>query len=494
MYYYVPWRRRKVLGVITGIIVASNGFESGIRNIVEEECPHVCGTPHGLSFCSHVDFSACRERDSWTEQDAKAKADYEHTLAFIDFENMRNNEDPATTCVSVLPTLKKIHCALQFPICEIGTSTDRLCLSSCEQALTGCAPLVAASFCNDVTLARGRLHVDDVRLVGDGSSSITSTCFTLDYTGPTYGLWIAGVAISVVFSILNSIGINLQKYSLQVNAKARIERGIYRQPLWLLGFLLICTGSILDFVAFGMAPQTLLAPLAAMSLVWNLFIAPIVHNETITRRNLVATGIIFLGVTITVIFAGHATPSYELDDLIRLYCEPVMYLYIFCVVIFVVFLSLAKKRIEQTGVGENELFHVICYGGIAGTFGGQSVLLAKSTVELIKTALWGNGTTDVFSHHEVYIMVGGMVTCLFCQITTLNGGLKRFDALVMIPVYQSFWILTSILGGVMYFEEYTSMTYSQTFMFTVGGGITLYGIFYLLAGPKSRILPHDRRR
>jgi hypothetical protein len=31
---------------------------------------------------------------------------------------------------------------------------------------------------------------------------------------------------------------------------------------WLLGFSLIFSGSILDFVAFGMAPQSFLAPLA----------------------------------------------------------------------------------------------------------------------------------------------------------------------------------------------------------------------------------------
>lgn len=88
--------------------------------------------------------------------------------------------------------------------------------------------------------------------------------------------------------------------------------------------------------------------------------------------------------------------------------------------------------------GENEPCHVVCYGGIAGTFGGQSVSLAKSTVELIKTTLWGNGATESFSHYEVYVMAGGMATCLIYQVTALNGGLKRFDALVMIPVYQSF--------------------------------------------------------
>lgn len=463
-----------------------------LPEINTKECANKCGTPHGLSFCSHIDFPTCRERNSWNEQDAKAKADYEHTLAFIAFDSNENGDDfeEEEACASALHDLKKIHCALQFPICERGTSTERLCFSSCEQALVSCAPLRTASFCSNTNLTRGYLYADENLLLSDGQTN--SQCFTLDYTGQMYGLWVAGFTISVVFSILNSIGINLQKYSLQANAKEVTKRVSCCQPIWMLGFILICTGSLLDFVAFGMAPQSLLAPLAALSLVWNLIIAPIIHKETITRHNLIATAIIFLGVTMTVIFAGHSTPSYDLDDLLQLYCKPIMFLYIASIIIFVACLWQAKTRIERTGVGVNELYHVICYGGIAGSFGGQSVLLAKSVVELIKTALWGSGTMNAFKHYETYVMIGGLATCLICQITTLNGGLERFDALVMVPVYQSFWILTSVLGGIIYFEEYISMTPFQALMFTAGSSITLFGIYYLLAGQKPGLISYTK--
>jgi magnesium transporter len=74
---------------------------------------------------------------------------------------------------------------------------------------------------------------------------------------------------------------------------------------WVLGFFMILLGSILDFVAFGLAPQSFLAPLAALSLVWNMLLAPKFHGEKITRQNLVATTIICIGVTSSVIFSGH---------------------------------------------------------------------------------------------------------------------------------------------------------------------------------------------
>jgi hypothetical protein len=107
-----------------------------------------------------------------------------------------------------------------------------------------------------------------------------------------------------------------------------------------VGLTLIPSGSLLDFVAFGMAPQTLLAPLGALSLVWNMMIAPLFNNEKLTRENLVATGIIVLGTLLTVVFAAHSTPTYTLDDLMALYHEPVMMIYLVCVFAFV--LSLVR--------------------------------------------------------------------------------------------------------------------------------------------------------
>lgn len=197
---------------------------------------------------------------------------------------------------------------------------------------------------------------------------------------------------------------------------------------WIGGFLLILFGSLLDFVAFGLAPQSFLAPLAgacaphanpasrsmvhldvrvgeecsyttcttpsdptpppfflsepprylctraALSIVWNLTLAPRFHGESLTRENLVATGVICVGVTATVIFSSHrsatelfvcpsalssraptltcvslalssplcclvgvaargrmcgcSSPKYNLSDLLDLYQKPAMYIFV----------------------------------------------------------------------------------------------------------------------------------------------------------------------
>lgn len=427
-----------------------------------EECPYSCGTPNDLSFCSHVKFATCRLEESWKTQDHLAMTAFNATQTLFSTDVLANLSHPCNV------VMKKIHCALQFPICEIGSDTNRLCQDACTDSIMNECPQMAG-FCQNQT---------------SDYFDRSNHCFNLQYEGPSVGMWVAGFTISLVFSVLNSIGINLQKYSLARNANATVKRTTCRQPLWVIGFTLICLGSILDFVAFGMAPQTLLAPLAALTLVWNMFIAPIFHKEKVTRQNIIATIIIFIGVTITVIYAGHSTPEYDLEDLITLYKAPVMHAYLTFILFFLLVLIISVRTIESSSVHQGGLYHIVCYGGIAGTFGGQSVLLAKSTVELVKSALWGDGS-EAFSRIETYIIITGMAVCLLSQISVLNGGLKRFDALVMVPVYQSFWILTSVLGGIMYFQEYKSMTRIQTCMFPVGGGITLLGIFYLLQDRRS---------
>jgi hypothetical protein len=128
--------------------------------------------------------------------------------------------------------------------------------------------------------------------------------------------------------------------------------------------------------------------------------------------------------------------------------------------------------------GYGGFVHIICYGGIAGTFGGMSVLLAKSTVEIAKNAITYGGTP--FKHIESYVLVGGMLASLMMQIIFLNEGLRRFDALLMVPVYQSFWIISSVLGGIMYFQEYRMFSILQGVMFISGTCITMSGIGYLL--------------
>ena len=116
----------------------------------------------------------------------------------------------------------------------------------------------------------------------------------------------------------------------------------------------------------------------------------------------------------------------------------------------------------------------------AGAIGGQSVMLAKFVIELVKTT--GLGMEVAFKQWETYVMIIFLLTCLIYQTRFLNAGLARYDALVVIPMYQCMWIFFNILGGAIAFDELKTFTLKQAIFFPVGSVLTFVGISLLAHG------------
>mmetsp|Transcript_6470 Transcript_6470/g.7404 ORF Transcript_6470/g.7404 Transcript_6470/m.7404 type:complete len:250 (-) Transcript_6470:243-992(-) len=134
------------------------------------------------------------------------------------------------------------------------------------------------------------------------------------------------------------------------------------------------------------------------------------------------------------------------------------------------------------------IMQMIGYSGFAGTIGGQSLLFAKSAVELLKDAFHGS---DAFWHVQTYAIIGMMTVCLLLQITYLNDGLKNFDSLFVIPVYESYWIIAGVIGGLVYFGEMEEFDSYQKHMFVLGTVITGSGL-YVLTQKDSSLNSNDK--
>lgn len=284
-------------------------------------------------------------------------------------------------------------------------------------------------------------------------------------------MWALGLAINFAFSFMAALGLNLQKRSIELHKGSR--KPLHRQPLWVFGCCTMTCGSVFDFVAFGLAPMSLLAPLAALTLVWNMLIARWLHAEVVDRANIVATAVIFAGVTLAVIFSSHATPLYTVQRILQLFLAPeaIAYLLLTCAAMAASAAALWRSRGRRPG------WKVFAYGMLAGAMGGQSVVFAKATVEIIKAAMVG--AASMLS--AAPWLVGGLTAALLVtQLRVLNAGLAEFPALTMIPVYQSVWILASTLSGLIYFAEWGGLTGVQQGCFVFGTALTLAGIGVLL--------------
>lgn len=68
---------------------------------------------------------------------------------------------------------------------------------------------------------------------------------------------------------------------------------------------LIGAGSVADFAALGFAAQSIVAPLGSLTLVANMFVAPLMLGEHVGFREVQATALVVIGSSLAVAFASH---------------------------------------------------------------------------------------------------------------------------------------------------------------------------------------------
>lgn len=79
---------------------------------------------------------------------------------------------------------------------------------------------------------------------------------------------------------------------------------------WLVGTCFFFSGTIAVFISYSFAPQSLIAPLGSVQFVSNIFFAKWIHKSPITRRMLVATSVILIGIALVVHYSPDPNPDF----------------------------------------------------------------------------------------------------------------------------------------------------------------------------------------
>jgi hypothetical protein len=201
------------------------------------------------------------------------------------------------------------------------------------------------------------------------------------------------------------------------------------------------------------------------------------------RRDLVGTGLIIGGCFVTVLFADHSTDEFTPSELFGLFANRGYQVY--CVIVAVMIVGLRsyihegeKLDIESTEYEEMRKYMRFAYPASAGVVGAQSVLFAKCTVELL-TANFVFKSGNMFIYPQTWVILILLGVTIFCQIKWLNEGLQQFDASYTVPVFQAFWILLSVISGLMFYKEIDGMDTLAKLFFFIGVIVTIYGVSML---------------
>ncbi len=253
--------------------------------------------------------------------------------------------------------------------------------------------------------------------------------------------------------------------------------------LWRGGLFLVIFGSVADLAALIFAPQSLVAPLGSFTLVSNIIYAPLLLGEGIDKLSIGATAVIIVGSVVAVIYAPHKDVPYTTSQIFGLFGDVGYILYTMAIISLFVALMYLSRRCEivesRDGKGSSayakvRVYHQFSYPAASGIVGAQSVMFAKCASRVAESA--GIICLGLPGWWMVFFMT---FACIFTQIKIINDGLKRFDAIYEVPVFQAFWIIFSVLGGMAFYKEYEVMSSISMGLFSFGVIVTLTGVIAL---------------
>ncbi|KAF9512633.1 hypothetical protein BS47DRAFT_1297464 [Hydnum rufescens UP504] len=234
-------------------------------------------------------------------------------------------------------------------------------------------------------------------------------------------------------------------------------------------------------------PVVILAPLGAVSLLWNAFFARFLLGDEFSRFMILGTLLIVAGAILIGFYGIVPEPTHSLDDLLRLFGRKSFVVYftllgvavlaILIVVGFSAHYFLSPSLSFMTlPPSRTPTLLAISYASMSGLLSGMCLLFAKSGVELLVLTVAGH---NQFGHWQSWALVVGLVAFALLQLWYLHKSLILEDPTLVCPLAFCSYNLSSILNGLIYFDQYDSLSTKQVCLVMLGICILLGGVWAL---------------
>ncbi|KAI0793515.1 hypothetical protein C8Q75DRAFT_713105 [Abortiporus biennis] len=373
----------------------------------------------------------------------------------------------------------------------------------------------------------------------------------------------AGIIVGLLASFVQSLGLTIQRKShvqnqLLPEEEQKVE---HRRPLWLLGFGIFISSNLFGSIfQIASLPVVILAPLGAVSLLWNAFFARILLGDAFSIWMLIGTILIAGGAILIAVFGILPEPTRSLEDLLVLFSRPTFIAYFSLLGIFVVIclaithiaefsysrrISLPSSppplspllapntaptilttaatpatTLDPTSLPASErtplldrkstrsqspstlsddsstpsgfnfssassrtpILIAMSYASFSGIISGMCLLFAKSGVQLLVLTIGGK---NQFWRWQAWILVLGLVICALLQLWYMHKGLVLANPTLICPLAFCFYNLSSILNGLIYFDQFSMLSTTHLMLVLLGITILLAGVWIVSFPPSG---------
>lgn len=280
-----------------------------------------------------------------------------------------------------------------------------------------------------------------------------------------------GVAISICGNLMISIALNIQKYSH--NKNELIEKGkqvpYLKRPMWWLGMALMLGGEVGNFLAYGFAPASLVAPLGTVALVSNCIIAPFVLKEKFRVQDLIGIALAVGGAVLVVLYSSAESKVYTAEELKAIWKTTKTIVYLSLTFAAIIVLTYLSPKYGHRFLALDML--------LVGIYAGYTVSATKAVSSLLN-----QGALEMFTEWIFYVMILMLVVTGVLQVRYLQKALQKFDSTEVIPTQFVMFTLFAILAGGVLYDDFENMSTMDILLFCVGIGLTFAGVYLISRG------------
>ncbi|CAI5734633.1 unnamed protein product [Peronospora destructor] len=253
--------------------------------------------------------------------------------------------------------------------------------------------------------------------------------------------------------------------------------------------------------AYCFATQSLLAPMAGLTIGWNTLLGPmLLPHERLTRNDFVGAVLIFTGCVLVGVSGTHKSPPLPVEVL-RARFQSLSFI-LYCVVLLVLLSFLihhAKHALHFTTTSRragvksspvsspNELSMIsrVSLSIFAGVMSGQLFFLAA-----VMRIAHDNGAGHIWSYPLTYICIVGAVSTALFGLYLLNEALAVEDAVVVIYLYEASYIMAGAISGLCLFRDMEHLPTWHYVLYSLSLVLILLGI-YTVAKRSLPKVPQD---
>ena len=244
----------------------------------------------------------------------------------------------------------------------------------------------------------------------------------------------------------------------------------FKSVIYVIGTAIFVSGSILNFVSYAYAAQSMLASLESVQFVTNLLFGKFLLGAHITRVMLVGTFLATVGTIVAVQFSSKTTVALATSEMIQLYFNPAYLTYLVLMCVTLVVLDVLYKKLNERKRVNGPFKHCdvvlpIIYSVWSSLVGTQSVVHAKVLAELL--AVHGD-EENIFQSWFTWVTIVAWLWTTVVWLKRLNDALKVFNPLFIIPLLQCGFIFFAIISGGIFFHEFDSFDLTQWLGFWFG--------------------------